>query len=750
MTCGSTSSSRATDRRRSSRSDRRSRRSSSPRSCATQSRTRAGSRAMLEAERALAAASAAVGLVPRRPPARIARCVPRDLYDTERLARRRPRRRQSGGAARPRAPRRGRRRGRRLPSTSARRARTSSTRRRCSSRAERSRWCSRARPARPPVARRSRVAHRDTPMAARTLLQQAVPTTFGLKAAGWLTAHPRGTPAARGARRAARGPARRGGRDARGARRRRRSRSSGSMPRELGLAEPRLRGTRTGSASPSSAQRSRAAAGAAAKVGLDIVLLAQTEVGEVRGGVGRGVLDHAAEAKPGVARPSPWRARGSRMRMPRVLLGGLVHEHERAVGAWHAEWEALSGALAFAGGAAAAAADARRGLEVDAARMRQNLDASAGLVLAERVSFALTPRLGRPQARTSVVADAARAPIVPRRARSPTSARGSRRRDRRAARPRRLPRSGRGAGRPLARGLRRGARRDARSPARRPRGRAHARARRTRSAPRRSSGARQLPTLARALPRPHVRPPGSRPLVAARAAVHRRGARARPARAPRRARDRALVVLRRLARRDGRHGARARGAASASSVSSSRARPPTSGRPTAGGAARGRSRRGTWRRSRTPSSGAGSRPSSRRTTRTRRRASARCSSRPRPRATRAAARRSPTWDARDRIADIAAPVLVVAGADDPATPVEHAELIASRIPDARLVVLEHAAHLANVERAEAFNEALWSISDRRCRRERRRHEDETRGSRRRARRPCRSRTRRRSRRTSRT
>jgi len=64
------------------------------------------------------------------------------------------------------------------------------------------------------------------------------------------------------------------------------------------------------------------------------------------------------------------------------------------------------------------------------------------------------------------------------------------------------------------------------------------------------------------------------------------------------------------------------------------------------------------------------------------------------------------WDARERIADIAAPVLVVAGADDPATPLEHAELIASRIPGARLRVLERAAHLANVERAEAFTEAV--------------------------------------------
>ncbi len=64
------------------------------------------------------------------------------------------------------------------------------------------------------------------------------------------------------------------------------------------------------------------------------------------------------------------------------------------------------------------------------------------------------------------------------------------------------------------------------------------------------------------------------------------------------------------------------------------------------------------------------------------------------------------WDARERISAIAAPVLVVAGKDDRATPVEHAELVATRIPGARLLALERAAHLANVERADAFTEAL--------------------------------------------
>jgi 3-oxoadipate enol-lactonase len=64
------------------------------------------------------------------------------------------------------------------------------------------------------------------------------------------------------------------------------------------------------------------------------------------------------------------------------------------------------------------------------------------------------------------------------------------------------------------------------------------------------------------------------------------------------------------------------------------------------------------------------------------------------------------WDARETIAAITVPTLVIAGADDPATPVEHAELLTARIPEARLLVLERAAHLANVERADDFTNAV--------------------------------------------
>jgi 3-carboxy-cis,cis-muconate cycloisomerase len=250
-------------------------------------------------------------------------------------------------------------------------------------------------------------AHRSTPMAARTLLQQAVPTTFGLKAAGWLVAvleARRRLAAVRDERLAAQLGGAAGtlaalGGDALEVARR--------FADELELAEPLL---------PWHANRQRvaelgaaldAAAGASAKVGLDVVLLAQSEVGEV------------AEAAGGRSSTMPQKRNPLRSTLAvacarlahahaGVLLGELAHEHERAVGGWHAEWEALSGALAFAGGAAAAAADAVTGLEVDAERMRANLDAGRGLVVAERISFALTPRLGRSQAH-EVVAEAARA-----------------------------------------------------------------------------------------------------------------------------------------------------------------------------------------------------------------------------------------------------------------------------------------------------------------------------------------------------
>jgi 3-carboxy-cis,cis-muconate cycloisomerase len=249
-------------------------------------------------------------------------------------------------------------------------------------------------------------AHRATPMAGRTLLQQAVPTTFGLKAAGWLVAV---LDARDGLERirAARLAAQLGG-------------AAGTLAtlgeqgpevvrrfsRELGLAEPlaawhtdRTRVAELGSTLA-------ICAGALAKIGLDVVLLAQTEVAEVR------------ESGDGVSSTMPHKrnpvgsvlARGSARLVggyASVLLDSLEREHERAAGAWHAEWEALSGALAHTGAAAAAIADVLEGLEVDADQMRRNLEKTGGAIMSERISFVLAERRGADEGGT-IVRDALR------------------------------------------------------------------------------------------------------------------------------------------------------------------------------------------------------------------------------------------------------------------------------------------------------------------------------------------------------
>ncbi len=244
-------------------------------------------------------------------------------------------------------------------------------------------------------------AHRDTPVAGRTLLQQAVPTTFGLKAAGWLVAVLDADARLRelAGRLAVELGGAAGTLSALGDRG---VEVSALFARELGLAEPTV---------PWHANRVRVAelgagleimAGVLAKIALDVALLAQTEVGEVREGGEAG----SSSAMPQKRNPvgSMWTRAGAALvrGQATVLMGSLAGEHERGVGSWQAEWDALSGALGAAGGAAAALAGALEGLEVSETRMRENLGRTGGLVVAERVALALTERLGRTAARAAV------------------------------------------------------------------------------------------------------------------------------------------------------------------------------------------------------------------------------------------------------------------------------------------------------------------------------------------------------------
>jgi 3-carboxy-cis,cis-muconate cycloisomerase len=250
--------------------------------------------------------------------------------------------------------------------------------------------------------------HRDTAMPGRTLLQQALPTTFGLKAAGWLCA----VDDARRRLEAVPLAAELGGAAGTLASLAPEGiRVLGLLAEELGLEEPvvpwhtsRARLAELGAALA-------LAAGALEKVAQDLALLAQTEVAEVAepAGDGRGgssTLPHKRNPVGSVlAVACARRVRGEAS----ILLGAMAQEHERAAGAWQAEWEALSGALAYTGGAAAALGEALEGLEVRPARMRENLELTGGLVLAESVSMALGERVGRSEAHRLVEAASRRA-----------------------------------------------------------------------------------------------------------------------------------------------------------------------------------------------------------------------------------------------------------------------------------------------------------------------------------------------------
>jgi 3-carboxy-cis,cis-muconate cycloisomerase len=211
--------------------------------------------------------------------------------------------------------------------------------------------------------------HRGTVMAARTLLQQAVPTTFGYKAAGWLVA----LVDARRRLAAVELPAQLGG-------------PAGTLSalgdrgadvlalyaEELALPAPvmpwhtrRTPFLRLGGALAE-------AAVAVAKIAGDVVLLAQTEVGEVSEGEGGASSSMPHKQNPAQAVIADACARHA-IADAALLVACGVHEHERAVGAWHAEWGALNGALAATGGAASAIARSLDGLKVDAERMRSNL-----------------------------------------------------------------------------------------------------------------------------------------------------------------------------------------------------------------------------------------------------------------------------------------------------------------------------------------------------------------------------------------
>ena len=240
----------------------------------------------------------------------------------------------------------------------------------------------------------------DTLMAGRTWLQQALPTTLGAKVAGWLSAierdrqrlralHDRvlvlqfggaaGTLASLGAQALA---------------------VASALAEQLRLPLPDV---------PWHTERDRLAevaavlgigAGTLGKIGRDVSLLMQTEIGEAfePGAAGRG----GSSTMPHKRNPvSAAVVLSAAVRVPSLvatMLAALVQEHERGLGGWHAEWDTLPEIFTLTAGSLREVLAVVRGLEVDRARMRQNLDVTRGLLAAEGVALALGQSLGKQQA----------------------------------------------------------------------------------------------------------------------------------------------------------------------------------------------------------------------------------------------------------------------------------------------------------------------------------------------------------------
>ncbi len=141
-------------------------------------------------------------------------------------------------------------------------------------------------------------------------------------------------------------------------------------------------------------------AGTCGKIARDVSLMMQTDVGEAfePSGEGRGGSSTMPHKRNPVAAASALGAATMAPNLAATIFAAQVQDHERSAGPWHAEWPTLPTLLLVTSGALAAIVDIAEGLEVDAARMRVNLDTTDGLIMAEAVTMALAEKIGKSDA----------------------------------------------------------------------------------------------------------------------------------------------------------------------------------------------------------------------------------------------------------------------------------------------------------------------------------------------------------------
>jgi len=244
--------------------------------------------------------------------------------------------------------------------------------------------------------------HRSTPIAGRTLMQHALPTTFGVKVAAWLDAMNRHRErfAETGARVLVLQFG--GAVGTLAALRERGLQVAEALAAELRLGLPAL---------PWHTQRDRVAeaattlglcTGTLGKVARDISLHMQTEIAEVfePAGEGRGGSSTMPHKRNPVSAAVVLSAATRVPGLVGTMLSAMVQEDERGLGNWHAEWETLPEIFRLTAGALHQMAVIVPHLEIDAARMRRNLDATQGLIFAEAVTMAMGKHIGKSAAHT--------------------------------------------------------------------------------------------------------------------------------------------------------------------------------------------------------------------------------------------------------------------------------------------------------------------------------------------------------------
>jgi len=244
--------------------------------------------------------------------------------------------------------------------------------------------------------------YRSTPIAGRTLMQHALPTTFGAKVAGWLDAMDRHRERFAETRTRAMVLQFGGAAGTLAALRGEGLRVAEALATELHLGLPNI---------PWHTQRDRVVeaattlgllTGSLGKMARDISLHMQTEIAEVfePAGEGRGGSSTMPHKRNPVSAAVVLSAAARVPGLVSTMLSAMVQEDERGLGNWHAEWETLPEIFRLTGGALHQMATIVSHLEVDAARMRRNLDATRGLIFAEAVTMAMGKHIGKSAAHT--------------------------------------------------------------------------------------------------------------------------------------------------------------------------------------------------------------------------------------------------------------------------------------------------------------------------------------------------------------